>query len=212
MCRHPILQETALVIRKPCLWPFKACFAGCKVEGFSCCWHPISHLIKPDVGEGGKERAACGSWPVQQTGCIQSCLAAICLALRQRVACQQQQEAVGRRQDILGSSWDIRSICIPLVAFYIKIWNKGGYKFNTQQLGWIKSRLSQSTVRVLHFRSTHTWHIIKNNYSEIAILTLVRDNLTGHVVKFKSSLEKWTGETMLLEKPPPTKSHQFQQG
>lgn len=87
-------------------------------------------------------------------------------------------------------------------------WNKGRYKFNTQQLGWTKSRSSQSTEKALHY----TWHFIKNNYLETAIVTPRRDNPRGHVVKFKCSLEKWTGETMLLVKPLSAKSYRFQRG
>lgn len=58
----------------------------------------------------------------------------------------------------------------------------------------------------------YTRHFIKNNCLETAILTPGRDNPRGHVVKLKCSLEKWTGETMLLVKPLSAKSHQFQRG
>lgn len=109
--------------------------------------------------------------------------------------------AGGRRQEAgMGCSCSSSLIQIPLMHFCIKIWNSVGYKFNTPEMGQIQRRFSWSTMGALHLRRTHTWYVIKNKCLEIAILTLARDDLIGHVVIFKWSLEMWTGETRL--KPP----------
>lgn len=80
-------------------------------------------------------RGGYGSQAVQETRCMQSCLAAICLTVREQVAFWQLQEAVGRRQGIWGCFWHGSSIHIPLVPLSIVVWNRGGYIFSTQEVG-----------------------------------------------------------------------------